>query len=78
MNKILVKLYNDKVILNHGLIFAKDLAYVLSGRDTTVDKTLSEDDLFKLELDAFMRLIETNARRDRVKYTLATGKLLIN
>ena len=40
MNKILEEPYNDKVILNHGLIFAKDLAYVLSGRDTTVDKTL--------------------------------------
>tara|TARA_B110000967_G_C18285923_1_gene271438 strand:- start:67 stop:300 length:234 start_codon:yes stop_codon:yes gene_type:complete len=58
MNKILEEPYNDKVILNHGLIVAKDLAYVLSGGDTTIDKTLSEDDLFKQELDAFMRLIE--------------------
>ncbi|MFT4696855.1 MAG: 3-hydroxyacyl-CoA dehydrogenase [Urechidicola sp.] len=58
MNKILEEPYNDKVILNHSLIVAKDLAYVLSGRDTTIDKTLLEDDLFKLELDAFMRLIE--------------------
>ena len=78
MNKILVKLYNDKVILNHGLIFAKDLASVLSGEDTTIDKTLSEDDLSKLELDAFMRLIETNEMQDRIKHTLAIGKLLIN
>ena len=78
MNKILEEPYNDKVILNHGLIFAKDLAYVLSGRDTTVDKTLSEDDLFKLELDAFMRLIETNGTQDRIKHTLATGKPLVN
>tara|TARA_B110000971_G_C19502900_1_gene273946 strand:+ start:201 stop:365 length:165 start_codon:yes stop_codon:yes gene_type:complete len=31
MNKILEEPYNDKVILNHGLIVAKDLAYVLSG-----------------------------------------------
>ena len=60
MNKILEKLYNDKIILNHGLIVAKELEYVLSGGDTTIDKTLSEDDLFKLGLDAFMRLIETN------------------
>ena len=78
MNKILEKLYNEKVILDHGLVVAKELAHVLSGGDTTIDKTLSEDDLFKLELDAFMRLIETNGTQDRIKHTLATGKPLTN
>jgi len=78
MNKILDKLYNNKVILDHGLKVAKELAHVLSGGDTTIDKTLSEDDLFKLELDAFMRLIETQKTQDRIKHTLATGKPLIN
>jgi len=78
MNKILEKLYNDKVILDHGLLVAQELAHVLSGGDTTIDKTLSEDDLYKLELDAFMRLIETNQTQERIKHTLATGKPLIN
>jgi len=78
MNKIIEKLYNDKVILDHGVEVAKELAHVLSGGDTTIDKTLSEDDLFKLELDAFMRLIETQKTQDRIKHTLATGKPLIN
>ena len=78
MNKILDKLYNDKVILDHGVTVAKELAHVLSGGDTTIDKTLSEDDLFKLELDAFMKLIETKETQDRIKHTLATGKPLIN
>ena len=78
MNKILEKLYNDKVILDHGLVVAQELAHVLSGGDTTIDKTLSEDDLFKLELDAFMRLIETKKTQERIKHTLATGKPLIN
>ena len=72
MNKILDKLYNDKVILDHGVTVAKELAHVLSGGDTTIDKTLSEDDLFKLELDAFMKLIETKETQDRIKHTLAT------
>ena len=31
MNKILDKLYNDKVILDHGLKVAQELAHVLSG-----------------------------------------------
>jgi 3-hydroxyacyl-CoA dehydrogenase len=78
MNKILDKLYNDKIILDHGVTVAKELAHVLSGGDTTIDKTLSEDDLFKLELDAFMKLIETKETQDRIKHTLATGKPLIN
>jgi 3-hydroxyacyl-CoA dehydrogenase len=78
MNKILEKLYNDKVILDHGLLVAQELAHVLSGGDTTIDKTLSEDDLYKLELDAFMKLIETKETQDRIKHTLATGKPLVN
>ena len=78
MDKILEKLYNDKIILEHGVEVAKELAHVLSGGDTTIDKTLSEDDLFKLELDAFMRLIETQKTQDRIKHTLSTGKPLIN
>ena len=78
MNKILEKLYNDKVILDHGLLVAQELAHVLSGGDTTIDKTLTEDDLYKLELDAFMRLIETQKTQDRIKHTLATGKPLVN
>ena len=78
MDKILEKLYNDKVILEHGVEVAKELAHVLSGGDTSIDKTLSEDDLFKLELDAFMRLIETQKTQERIKHTLATGKPLVN
>ena len=78
MDKILDKLYNDKVILDHGVTVAKELAHVLSGGDTSIDKTLSEDDLFKLELDAFMKLIETKKTQERIKHTLATGKPLVN
>ncbi|MBD1158526.1 enoyl-CoA hydratase/isomerase family protein, partial [Pelagibacterales bacterium SAG-MED17] len=69
MNKIIEKLYNDRVILDHGVEVAKELAYVLSGGDTTIDKTLSEDYLFKLELEAFMKLIETKKTQERIKHT---------
>jgi len=78
MMKILEKLYNDRIILDHGMKVGKELANVLSGGDTTLDKTLSEEDLFKIELDAFMKLIETKETQDRIKYTLATGKPLVN
>jgi len=78
MIKVLEKLYNEKVILEHGVEVGKELANVLSGGDTTIDKTLSEDDLYKLELDSFMRLIKTKKTQDRIKHTLVTGKPLIN
>ena len=79
MMKVLEKLYNEKVILDHGMTVGIELANVLSGGgDTTIDKTLSEEDLFKLELDAFMRLIDTKETQARIKHTLATGKPLVN
>ena len=78
MIKMLEKLYNENKILDHGMIVGTELANVLSGGDTTIDKTLSEDDLYKLELDAFMKLIQTNITQDRIQHTLSTGKPLVN
>ena len=78
MIKLLEKLYNDRVILDHGIEVGKELANVLSGGDTSADKELSEDDLYKLELDAFMKLIESQKTQERIKHTLATGKPLVN
>ena len=78
MIKILEKLYNEKVILDHGMEVGKELANVLSGGDTTIDKTLTEEDIFKLELNSFMKLIETKKTQDRIKHILSTGKPLIN
>ncbi len=78
MVQMLEKLYNEKIILDHGMEVGKELAKVLSGGDTTLEHTLSEDDLYKLELDAFMKLIETEKTQNRIKHTLKTGKPLVN
>tara|TARA_B100001029_G_scaffold169163_1_gene163812 strand:+ start:73 stop:2295 length:2223 start_codon:yes stop_codon:yes gene_type:complete len=78
MVKVLEKLYNEKIILDHGMVVGMELANVLSGGDTTLNKTISEDEFFKLELDAFMRLIENKKTQERIKHTLATGKPLVN
>ena len=78
MVKILEKLYNEKVILDHGMYVGTELANVLSGGDTTIEKVLTEDDLYKLELESFMRLIETKQTQERIKHTLLTGKPLVN
>ena len=37
-----------------------------------------ELNLYKLELDSFMKLIEMPKTQERIKHTLATGKLLVN
>ena len=78
MIKVLEKLYNEKVILDHGMKVGTELANVLSGGDTTLDKLLTEDNLYQLELTSFMNLIETDQTKDRIRHTLATGKPLVN
>ena len=78
MFKTLEKLYDDKIIFDHGMTVGKELANVLSGGDTNSEKILTEDDIYKLELDSFMRLIENKKTQDRIKHTLSTGKPLVN
>jgi 3-hydroxyacyl-CoA dehydrogenase len=78
MHEILENLYKDKKIFDHGLEVGKQLAFVLSGGNTTIDKELSEDDLYALELEAFMNLIQMPKTQQRIKHTLETGKPLVN
>ena len=78
MIKILEKLYNDKAILDHGVEVGKELANILSGGDTNIDREINEDQLLKLEIDSFMKLMETTKTQERINYMLQTGKPLIN
>jgi len=78
MIKILEKLYDEKIILDHGMEVGSELANVLSGGDTNIKKMISEDEMYKLELESFMKLIETKKTQERIKHTLNTGKLLVN
>ena len=56
---------NNKLVL-HG------------GGNTSLNNELSEDDLYALELEAFMNLIQMPKTQERIKYTLETGKPLAN
>ena len=78
MQIILDDLYNSKKILDHGMVVGKELAYVLSGGDTNLDKEISEEQMYKLELNSFMKLLQTENTQKRIKHTLKTGKPLIN
>jgi len=78
MFQTLEKLYKEKKIFEHGMEVGKKLAFVLSGGNTTIDKKLSEDDMFALELEAFVQLIQMEKTQARIKHTLSTGKPLVN
>ena len=60
------------------MVVGTELANVISGGDTNLQKNLSEDDMYRLELESFMRLIQMKKTQERIRHTLLTGKPLIN
>ena len=62
----------------HDEVVAKRLAVVLSGGDTDLMETLSEDQISHLELEAFIDLIKTPGTLARIEHMLETGKPLRN
>jgi len=78
MLQTLENLFKEKKIMEHGMEVGKKLAFVLSGGNTNIDKELSEDDMYALELEAFIQLIQMEKTQARIKHTLSTGKPLVN
>jgi len=78
MFQTLENLFKEKKLMEHGMEVGKKLAFVLSGGNTTIDKELSEDDMYALELEAFIQLIQMEKTQARIKHTLLTGKPLMN
>ncbi|HET6306461.1 MAG TPA: enoyl-CoA hydratase/isomerase family protein, partial [Rhodopila sp.] len=63
---------------NHDMVVADALAEILTGGDTDIIDTVSEQHLLDLERQAFMRLARTAPTLARIEYTLETGKPLRN
>ena len=78
MYEIIENLFREKKILQHGKEIGNQLSFVLSGGNTTLDRELSEDDIYALELEGFMNLIQMPKTQERIKYTLETGKSFQN
>lgn len=62
----------------HDITVTSKLAEVLSGGDTDVVDTVTEDKLFELERKSFMQLVKTDATLARMEHMLSTGKPLRN
>lgn len=62
----------------HDEVVVDALGDVLSGGQTNIIKTLTEDELYTLEYEAFMKLIRHPHSIARIEHMLATGKPLRN
>ncbi|OQC39174.1 MAG: putative 3-hydroxyacyl-CoA dehydrogenase [Acidobacteria bacterium ADurb.Bin051] len=62
----------------HDEVVAGKLAYILSGGDTDITDTVSEDELYRFEREAFLELVRHPATLARIEHMLATGKPLRN
>lgn len=57
---------------------SKKLAFILSGGDTDITDKEKEEDILRLEREAFMTLIQDNRTLARMEHILETGKPLRN
>lgn len=62
----------------HDEVVSKTLAVVLSGGDSDYTEVTTEDQVLKLEREAFMRLVRNPASLARAEHMLTTGKPLRN
>ena len=62
-------------VTEYDEVIAKKLAYILTGGD---EEDVTEDDLYALEIEAFMELVKNTKTMDRMEHILETGKPLRN
>ena len=78
MREHLLNLEKKGIIFGYDVEIGLNLATVLSGADTDKSKTLSEDDLYNLERQTLINLIQSQKTRDRIHAMLLNGRRLKN
>jgi 3-hydroxyacyl-CoA dehydrogenase len=78
MHQVLLELEKKSIIFGYDVDIGLHLADVLSGGDTNKFKTLSEGDLYNLERQSLINLIQSNKTRDRIHAMLLNGRRLKN
>jgi 3-hydroxyacyl-CoA dehydrogenase len=62
----------------HDVVVSGEVAFVLSGGNTDITKVITEDELYTLEREAFIRLVKTEGTINRIEHMLETGRPLRN
>ena len=62
----------------HDRCVGEALAHVLVGGTAKAGESLTEDDLYALERESFLKLVQTPATQARIAHTLKTGQPLRN
>ena len=66
-------------LMPHDRVVGETLANVLVGGNAVPgESALSESELFALEREAFLKLVQTEATQARISHTLKTGRPLRN
>ena len=78
MHQVLLELEKKNIIFGYDVDIGLYLADVLSGGDTTKSNEISEDDLYNLERQSLINLIQSSKTRDRIHAMLSTGRRLKN
>jgi|TARA_B100001094_G_scaffold303116_1_gene330962 3-hydroxyacyl-CoA dehydrogenase len=78
MHQHLLDLEKKGFIFGYDVEIGLHLAHVLSGGETDKTKTLSEDDLYNLERQSLINLIQSQKTRDRIHAMLLNGRRLKN
>ena len=78
MHQVLLDLEKKNIIFGYDVEIGLHLATVLSGGNTDRSKTLSEQDLYNLERQSLINLIQSSKTRDRIHAMLKSGRRLKN
>jgi 3-hydroxyacyl-CoA dehydrogenase len=62
----------------HNVVVATELARIVTGGDVVKGTIMSEQDLYDAERTAFLKLVNTDATRDRINSMLDTGTTVQN
>ena len=78
MHQHLLDLEKKNIIFGYDVEIGLHLATVLSGGNTDKSKTLTEQDLYNLERQSLINLIQSQKTRDRIHAMLLNGRRLKN
>jgi len=78
MYQHLLDLEKKSIIFGYDVEIGLHLANILSGGDTDKSRTLSENDLYNLERQSLINLIQSQKTRDRIHAMLLNGRRLKN